>query len=204
MKNTRDFKRNDRIAELIQPELAQLIQHRLRDPRLPGFISITAIKVSPDLRHARVYFTAVNRASHTELTTEERNAAVHHLNAAAGFLRLNLAKSLKMLRVAPTLFFVYDDSIQHSRHLRQLIDTANQVGLDAEEEQENETDSEPLKSDVTESNDLMSSINPDPTQSDLSKAQGLDTEYAATNGTEKDLSEKLTINTDSKKTSGKK
>lgn len=120
-----DFKRSDRIAELIQSEVALLIQQKLRDPRLPSFVSISAVSVSPDLRHAKIYFTAISKISHTALTSEEREAAVKHLNTTTSFLRQNLAKSLKLLRIVPRLHFVYDDSIEHSRYLRGLIDNAN-------------------------------------------------------------------------------
>ena len=55
-----DFKRTDRIAEMIQRKLAELIQKEIKDPRLPGFITISAVKVSKDLSYAKVYFTVFN------------------------------------------------------------------------------------------------------------------------------------------------
>ncbi|KTD07468.1 30S ribosome-binding factor RbfA [Legionella jamestowniensis] len=110
-----DFKRTDRIAGLMQRELSQLIQQEIKDPRLPAFVTISSVKVSADLGHAKVYFTVLN--NEIELTTSI-------LNAAASYLRTALAKSVK-LRTVPQLHFVYDESIEYGKRLSRLIDEVN-------------------------------------------------------------------------------
>lgn len=109
------FKRTDRIAELIQRELAQVIQQEVKDPRLPAFITISGVQVSKDLSHAKVYFTVFK--------SDPVETAVI-LNTTASYLRTVLAKSLR-LRTVPQLHFVYDESIEYGNRLSRLIDEAN-------------------------------------------------------------------------------
>ncbi|SPX61608.1 ribosome-binding factor A [Legionella feeleii] len=90
---SKDFKRTDRVAEMMQRKLSQIIQQEIKDPRLPAFITISAVKVSADLGHAKVYFTVFN-------DDVKETAAI--LNAAASYLRSALARSVK-LRTVPQL-----------------------------------------------------------------------------------------------------
>lgn len=110
-----DFKRTDRVAEMMQRKLSQLIQKEIKDPRLPALVTISSVKVSADLSHAKVYFTVLN--DDIKLTTSI-------LNAASSYLRTALARSVK-LRTVPQLHFVYDESIEYGRRLSQMIDKAN-------------------------------------------------------------------------------
>ncbi len=110
-----NFKRTDRIAETIMRKLAQLIQQEITDPRLPNFITISAVEVTKDLGHAKVYFTAFT-------DDLEQTAAI--LNTAASYLRTLLAKTVT-LRTVPQLHFVYDKSIEYGKHLSRLIDEVN-------------------------------------------------------------------------------
>ncbi len=109
------YKRTDRIAELIRRKLAQIIQMELKDPRLPGFVTVSAVKLSADLSHAKVYFTVLN---------DDRELALSVLNSASSFLRTSLARTVK-LRTIPQLHFVYDESIEYGHRLSRLIDEAN-------------------------------------------------------------------------------
>ena len=117
-----DFKRTDRIAEMMQRKLAQIIQKEVRDPRLPGFITISAVTVTRDLGHAKIYFTVLN---------DEAGMADTILNASASYLRSALARTLT-LRTVPQLHFVYDKSIEYGRHLSRLIDDVNPPEQDDE------------------------------------------------------------------------
>lgn len=110
-----DFKRTDRIAETIQRRLAQLIQQEIQDPRLPGLVTVSAVKVTKDLGHAKVYFTVFNG---------DPVEAESILNAAGSYLRSALAKSMT-LRTVPQLHFVYDKSIEYGTRLSRLIDEVN-------------------------------------------------------------------------------
>lgn len=110
-----NFKRTDRIAEMIQRKLASIIPLEIKDPRLKGFITISAVKVTADLGHAKVYFTVYD---------EDKKLAVNILNAASGFLRSALARSITV-RTVPQLHFVYDESIEYGEKLSRLIDKIN-------------------------------------------------------------------------------
>ena len=117
-----DFKRTDRIAEMMQRKLAQIIQQEVRDPRLPGFITISAVTVTRDLGHAKIYFTALN---------DEAGMAEVILNASASYLRSALARTLT-LRTVPQLHFIHDKSIEYGRKLSRLIDEVNPPEQDDE------------------------------------------------------------------------
>jgi ribosome-binding factor A len=117
-----DFKRTDRIAEMMQRKLAQIIQQEVKDPRLPSFITISAVTVTRDLGHAKIYFTTLN---------DEAGMADTILNASASYLRSALARTLT-LRTVPQLHFIYDKSIEYGRHLSRLIDQVNPPEQDDE------------------------------------------------------------------------
>jgi ribosome-binding factor A len=119
-----NFKRTDRIAEMIQRKLAQIIPQEVKDPRLNGFVTISAVKVAADLGHAKVYFTVLNA---------DKKLAETILNAAASYLRSALARSIT-LRTVPQLHFIYDESIEYGQRLSRLIDDANAASLDDNEE----------------------------------------------------------------------
>lgn len=121
-----DFKRTDRIAQLMQRKLAQIIQEEIKDPRLPAFITISAVTVTRDLGHAKIYFTALN---------DEAAIADVILNAAAKYLRSALARTLT-LRTVPQLHFIYDESIEYGRRLSRLIDEVAPIEHDDEQNDE--------------------------------------------------------------------
>lgn len=122
----REFSRTQRVADYLQRELAALIQHELRDPRL-GMVSITGVTVSRDLGHARVYFTVLGCDS-----DEDARESTEALNRAAGFLRSELSRDSNM-RSVPQLRFYFDTSVGKGRHLEDLIRRAaeadRQLGL---------------------------------------------------------------------------
>jgi ribosome-binding factor A len=120
-----DFKRSDRVAQLLQRKLALLIQQEVKDPRLPGFITVSAAEVSKDLAHAKIYFTVFNG---------DPKIAEQILNSAASYLRSVIAKSLT-LRIAPQLHFIYDKSIEYGSRLSRLIDQVNQSSEDSKDEE---------------------------------------------------------------------
>ena len=93
--------RPERVAHLLQQRLAELFARGLKDPRL-GLVTITGVKISPDLREARVYWTV-----HGD--EEVRKATAKGLSAARGYLRHEL--TTLGLRVLPDLHFTYDEAI---------------------------------------------------------------------------------------------
>ena len=110
----KEYSRTQRVADYLQRELAALIQHEERDPRV-GMVSITGVNVSRDLGHAKVYYTALERES-----SEEAAETTEALNRAAGFLRTQLSRDSSM-RSVPQLRFYFDASVGQGRHLEDLI-----------------------------------------------------------------------------------
>jgi ribosome-binding factor A len=110
-----EFSRARRVGEQIQQILAQLIQREVKDPRV-GMVTVTAVKVSKDFDHARVYISVLGDA-------DKIASAVKGLNHAAGFLRTELSHQLK-LRNTPKLVFEYDASLEEGNRLSSLIDSA--------------------------------------------------------------------------------
>jgi ribosome-binding factor A len=106
------FRRADRVGDLIRRELSRLLLREIKDPRLSQVI-VTAVQLTPDLRHARVFFTAGTGGT-------EHAAELKGLQAAAGFLRGHLGRSLR-LRYAPELAFEVDESVDRSLHIAALL-----------------------------------------------------------------------------------
>src|SRR5436190_22343700 len=102
-----------KVADLIQRELSDLLRRELRDPRV-GMITITSVDVSPDLSHAKVFFTLLEK-NHLAKTQQG-------LKRSAGFLRSQLARRFKMY-TTPELRFVYDESVERGDQLSRLIDS---------------------------------------------------------------------------------
>ena len=103
-----------RLGDLIQREVSDMIRQEVRDPRV-GMITITSVDVSPDMAHAKIFFTVLEK--------EKLKETLAGLNRSAGFLRSQLAKRLKMY-TTPELRFVYDESVERGDHLSRLIDSA--------------------------------------------------------------------------------
>ncbi len=121
----RGFARTDRVAEQIRRDLSELIRAEIRDPRVQQ-VSITAVEVTPDYSHAKIFYTAL-------VAHSERDALAQGLKRASGFLRHELSRQL-MLRTVPELHFVYDTSVERGISLSSLIDTAVARSADDAEE----------------------------------------------------------------------
>jgi ribosome-binding factor A len=105
--------RPQKVAELIQREVSELLRNEIRDPRV-GMLTITAVDVSPDLSHAKVFFTLLQK--------DQLADTLDGLKRAAGYLRSQLAHRMK-LYTTPELRFVYDESVERGDHLSRLIDS---------------------------------------------------------------------------------
>ena len=104
--------RPSRIGQQIQEEIARLLQRGLKDPRI-GFVTITGAEVDRELRHATIYYSLIGEQA-------EKDATQEGLQSAAGFLRRELAKALK-LRHTPELSFKFDASVEHGDKIERLI-----------------------------------------------------------------------------------
>lgn len=105
--------RPEKLGDLIQRELSDLLQRELRDPRV-GMITLTGVDVSPDLSHAKVFFTIFEK--------DKLDDTQAGLKRSAGFLRSQLARRIK-LYTTPELRFVYDESVERGDRLSRLIDS---------------------------------------------------------------------------------
>jgi len=106
-------KRAARVADVIKNELSMLLVQRARDPHLQD-ISISRVKLSDDLRHAKVYYTMFQPQGKRKLVEKS-------LFKAAGFMRSHLAKTLN-LRFTPELRFWYDEEFEEVEKIERLLD----------------------------------------------------------------------------------
>jgi ribosome-binding factor A len=106
--------RPQKLGDLIQREVSDLIRLEVRDPRV-GMITITSVDVSPDMTHAKIYFTVLEK--------DKLQDTLEGLKRSAGFLRAQLAKRVQMY-TTPELRFVYDESVERGDRLSRLIDAA--------------------------------------------------------------------------------
>ena len=99
---------NEAVREVVSARLAE----GLRDPRI-GFVTVTSVETSPDLRHARVYVSVLGDA-------EQREATMAGLESAHGVLQLSVARELRM-KHTPTLEFLFDESIGRGMRITELL-----------------------------------------------------------------------------------
>ena len=102
-----------RVNEAVREVLSARLAGGLKDPRI-GFVTVTAVETSPDLRHARVYVSVLGG-------DEEREDSLAGLASAHGILQSAVAEELRMKRT-PTLEFVYDDSIDRGMRITELLE----------------------------------------------------------------------------------
>lgn len=109
--------RTDRVGDLVRRELAELVLHRLQDPRV-RLATVSGVRVTPDLRRAVVSVSVVGEL-------DQREEAVQALSHARGYLRRELARRLKTMRVVPDLVFELDRGAEHSRNIEDLLEELN-------------------------------------------------------------------------------
>jgi ribosome-binding factor A len=102
-----------RVNEAVREVVSARIAEGLRDPRI-GFVTVTSVDTSPDLRQARVYVSVLGNP-------EERDATMAGLESAHGVLQQSVARELH-LKHTPTLQFVFDESIQRGMRISELLD----------------------------------------------------------------------------------
>jgi ribosome-binding factor A len=107
-----DYKRSTRVAELLREVISEIITNQLKDPAV-GRITITRVKLSDDLKNARVYFSRLGSAS-------QRQSAIEGLKRATGFIRAETARKIN-LRHVPDLQFFYDDTLDYVENIENLI-----------------------------------------------------------------------------------
>ncbi|MEW6162105.1 MAG: 30S ribosome-binding factor RbfA [Nitrospirota bacterium] len=105
------FKRSQRVRDLLREEIADIVIHRLKDPRI-GFITVTEVDVTDDIKIARVYVSI--------LKDEERKTTLEILNSAKSFIRSELSKRLRM-KFIPSIEFRLDTSAEYGSRIDRLL-----------------------------------------------------------------------------------
>jgi len=106
--------RIERVNHLIRQEISEMLQRQIKDPRLSNLIAVTDVVTSPDLRYAKVFVSCI-------CSDEEKQKILQALASAAGFIRSEMARHLR-LRHIPELGFCWDDSIERGARIAELID----------------------------------------------------------------------------------
>ena len=107
--------RGGRINEEVKKEISNLIRDDIKDPRLTAMISVTAVKVTKDLRYAKVYVSIFAK------NEEEKKTKLEALKSAEGFVRKEIGHRIN-LRYTPQIIFELDDSIDYGMHIDSLIE----------------------------------------------------------------------------------
>jgi len=105
--------RADQVGEQVREEMMSIIRRDLKDPRI-GFVSITAVRMSPDLRQARVRVSVLGNP-------EEKKDSIRGLVSAKGLIRHELGRRLQNLKFSPELRFELDPSIEYAVHISELL-----------------------------------------------------------------------------------
>jgi ribosome-binding factor A len=111
-----------RVDEAMRAVLSDAIGKDLKDPRV-GFVTVTGVKTSPDLRHARVYVSVFG-------SDPERAASLEGLRSAHGFLQGRVARELS-LKHTPSLSFEYDESVDHGMRITEILGTSERETSDS-------------------------------------------------------------------------
>ena len=107
-------RRVDRIEEQLRMEISEIVEREISDPRV-GLTTVTRVKVTSDLRNARVFVTIIGSA-------EEQKKTIQGLKSAATYVRRSLAKRLHHLKRIPEIVFEYDDAVEDDIRIEQLFD----------------------------------------------------------------------------------
>ncbi len=119
--------RRGRINDEMQKELATILRE-VKDPRVSeAWVSVTGVDVTPDLKFAKVYYSALRG---------DKKEVYLGLKSSAGYIRRQVAQRMN-LRVTPEFTFIEDDSISHGAHISQLLNSITITDPDEESESEN-------------------------------------------------------------------
>ena len=106
--------RGGRINEVVKREVSNIIQNEIKDPRLTAMVSVTDVKVTRDLRYAKVFVSIFGK------NDEEKNNTFVALKNASGYIRKEIGQRIN-LRYNPQIIFELDDSINYGMHIEELI-----------------------------------------------------------------------------------
>jgi ribosome-binding factor A len=106
-----EFQRSDRVGDLLLELLAELLKREIRDPRLQS-VNLTAVRVTKDLRQAKVFFNLFGGG--------DKNEALSGLKSATGFIRSKISKQLS-LRFVPSVEFAFDETEEDAQRIESLL-----------------------------------------------------------------------------------
>ena len=112
-------KRAVRAGELLKEEISQIVLREMKDPRI-GFVSVTDVEVSGDLRHAKVFISVYG-------SDQEKKETLEGLQQAQGFVRKLVGERIK-IHHTPEIIFRYDDSIENGVHISEIIKDLKESG----------------------------------------------------------------------------
>ncbi|MCC3143837.1 30S ribosome-binding factor RbfA [Halanaerobium sp. Z-7514] len=112
-------KRAIRVGELLKEEISQIILREMKDPRI-AFVSVTDVKVSGDLRHAKVFISVFG-------SDKEKEETMEGLERATGYIRKLVGERIK-IHHTPEIIFRYDDSIEQGVHISEIINDLKESG----------------------------------------------------------------------------
>jgi ribosome-binding factor A len=105
--------RHQRVGEEIKHELGIMVAGELKDPRIEGLVTITEVRVTPDMKHARVFVSVMGSEA-------EQKSTIRGLFAAVGYIRHELTERLQ-LRRAPEIHFTLDHSEEYAQRIEDLL-----------------------------------------------------------------------------------
>ena len=126
--------RSGRLGEEIRRIISDLLLREIKDPRLSGIVSVSAVEVTEDGSYATVYITKLGSKASVETSSEEKNDVLAAFKSAKGLIRREIGKQIK-LRHVPDLMFKLDTSLEYGRHISKLID---ELGIDKTEVEDEE------------------------------------------------------------------
>jgi ribosome-binding factor A len=106
------FKRSEKVGDQIKEEISQILLTELKDPRI-GFVTVTKVSVSDDLRMATAYYSVFGG-------TREKDESRQGLVSATGYIKRELGRRMR-LKYMPTITFRYDDSLEYGEHIEELL-----------------------------------------------------------------------------------
>lgn len=130
--------RPGRLGEEIRRIVSDLLLREIKDPRLSGIVSITAVEVTEDGSYATVYVSKLAGKASDEISAEEKEDVLAAMRSAKGLIRHEIGKQIK-LRHVPDLLFKMDTSLEYGRHISKLI---HELGIDKTEDKKDAEDEE--------------------------------------------------------------
>lgn len=141
--------RQGRLGEEIRKIISELLLRELKDPRLSGLVSVSAVEVTSDGSYATAYITLLGNRPGEEASDQEKQDALEAFKSAKGLIRREIGHQIK-LRHVPELIFKLDTSMEYGRHIDKII---HDLGIQPDKPEESGNEDLDLESDEDEGED---------------------------------------------------